>query len=251
LCPAQWGTFTYTVSNGRTTSPAGIVTVAPLSGALVGSDFLLDAQGWTITGNKVSPSPASFEPYSRGLLLNHYVFGTDDVINVNNFGDVDQSLWYFQAPPAYLGNHGIAYQGTLSFTLGAFAGNFSQTNGNALHLVELECATCHGPVEMGIKLAFPLAQIMPAFDGSPRVFSLTLSETAGWLKDPQNSAKPWGPPTRCDMIQVLSRLSALRVLGDFTSWYESVALDSVTLTNTQGQLPLCALQQPDASVCLC
>jgi hypothetical protein len=53
------------------------------------------------------------------------------------------------------------------------------------------------------------------------------------------------------MIQVLSRLSAMRILGDWTAWYESVALDDVQFANTKGQLPLCAMQLPDASVCLC
>ena len=35
--------------------------------------------------------------------------------------------------------------------------------------------------------------------------------------------------------QVLSGISSLRVLGDFTDWYESVALDSVQIKNTVAQ----------------
>ena len=51
--------------------------------------------------------------------------------------------------------------------------------------------------------------------------------------------------------QVLSGISSLRVLGDFTDWYESVALDSVQIKNTVAQVPICAQGTPDASTCSC
>jgi hypothetical protein len=44
-------------------------------------------------------------------------------------------------------------------------------------------------------------------------------------------------PSRCTFIQVLSSLSKLSILGDFTTWYESVGLDSVALVNTKGASP--------------
>lgn len=248
----EWGTLTYTVSNGISQSPLGIVTLVPPSGALVGSDFLLGNEGWRISGNRVAVAGAIHEPYSRGGMLNYYIYGVDDLINSNTYGSPDQSLWYFEAPPQYLGNWGIAYKGSLQFTLGAFSGNFSQTNGYQTSFVEIECALCDGPVEKGIKLKFPISALSSGpFSGSPTQYVLSLDESQGWLKDPQNSLLPWGAPSQCDMIQVLSRLSALRILGDWTAWYESVALDDVQFANTKGQLPLCAMQQPDASVCLC
>jgi hypothetical protein len=64
---------------GSTDSTTGTVTLVPPSGALVGSDFLLDSNGWTITGNKAN-TPATHEAYSRGALLNHYVYGTDNKV---------------------------------------------------------------------------------------------------------------------------------------------------------------------------
>ena len=76
---------------------------------------------------------------------------------------------------------------------------------------------------------------MVPFLGAPAKFSLPLLESAGWLKDPQNTLKPYTVPTKCDMVQVLSRLSALRILGDWTNWYESVALDNVDILNTKGK----------------
>ena len=48
-------------------------------------------------------------------------------------------------------------------------------------------------------------------------------------KDPKNSLFAWPPPSQCDMIEVLSGLSGLRILGDLTDWYESIALDAVSL----------------------
>jgi len=248
----KWGTFTYTTSAGAGDSPTGTVTLVPPSGALVGSDFLLDAQGWTVSGNKAASQPATHEAYSRGKLLNHYVYGTDNKINVDSRkGTSDKSLWYFEAPGSYLGNNGIAYGGTLSFTLGAFSGDFSKTNGDSTHLVELECKQCPGPVSMGVRLAFPVSAHAGKFTGDSLRFSVPLLEGKGWVKDSQNTMTPWTAASKCDVIAVLSRLSAFRILGDWTSWYESVALDDVQLANTRGQLPLCAMATNDASVCTC
>lgn len=249
----KWGTFTYTTSAGSGDSPTGTVTLVPPSGALVGSDFLLDAQGWAITGNKAAIQPASYEAYSRGPLLNHYVYGTDNKINVGSRDSGDKSLWYFEAPSSYLGNHGIAYGGSISFTLGAFSGDFTKPNAASTHLLEIECKLCPGPVSMGVRLAFPISAYAGAdsYAGDSMRFTVPLLEGKGWLKDSQNTMTPWTAASKCDVIAVLSRLSALRILGDWTTWYESVALDDVQIANTRGQLPLCAMATNDASVCTC
>ncbi len=132
----QWDTIQFTVTTEKDFSTGkkivsypGTVTLVPPSGALVGSNFLLDNNGWTISGNKQASSPASYEPYTRGVLLNHYVTGADDKINVPYSGAADQSLWYFEAPSKFLGNWGISYGGELQFTLGSFSGDFSSLNG--------------------------------------------------------------------------------------------------------------------------
>ena len=259
----KWGSFSYATSTGASgsgESETATVTLVSPSGHLVGSDFLLDAHGWTVTGNKAASSAATFEAYSRGPLLNHYVYGTDNKVNVatssgssSGGSKDDTSLWYFESPSVYHGNHGIAYGGELHFSLGAFSGDFSRKNSPDTHLVELECATCPGPVSMGITLALPVSAsaAAAAFKGDATAFVLPLLEGAGWVKDPQNSLLAWQAASKCDVISVLSRLSAFRVLGDWTQWYESVALDDVSFRNTRAQVPLCAMEKNDASICTC
>ena len=61
-------------------------------------------------------------------------------------------------------------------------------------------------------------------------------------KDPKNSLFAWPQPSQCDMIEVLSGLSGLRILGDLTDWYESIALDAVSLkapASGRSEVPTC------------
>jgi hypothetical protein len=247
----KWDTFTYTTSDGSSDSYTGTVTLVPSDGSLVGSDFLLNNSDWTIVGNKAITA-ATYESLSFGSKLNYYIYGTDDKVNVKSTGGDDQSLWYFNAPSAYLGNMGIAYGGYLRFTLGSFSGDFTKQNSAKTHMVLLECATCEGPVSQGITLGFSISNYTTAsFNGDPMQFDIELIEGHGWVKDPQNSLLEWDVASKCDVIQVLSRLSAIKILGDWTQWYETVALDDVKIYNTQGNLPICAQSRNDASICTC
>jgi hypothetical protein len=109
-------------------------------------------------------------------------------------------------------------------------------------------------VGKGITLVFPLSTALQTtpFSRDGASFSLSLTEGAGWLKDPQNVLQKWAAPSRCDLLQVLSRLSSMDILGDLTVWYETVALDNVQLLNTApGRIPVCAMSREDASSCSC
>lgn len=89
------------------------------------------------------------------------------------------------------------------------AGNL---NGDSLRLVELYCSACAR--NTGTTLAFPLAAAGGFAGGGAGVsFSLPLSEAKGWVKDPENSLKEASAPTKCEMAEVLSNLSELRILG--------------------------------------
>lgn len=61
----------------------------------------------------------------------------------------------------------------------------------------------------------------------------------------------WFKPSKCQFIEVLSGLSSVKILGDFTTWYESVALDTVQFRNLKAKVPICAQLTPDASGCTC
>lgn len=253
----KWGSFN--VMGVRNTdgnrTETGTITLVPPSGAIVGSNFLLNHEGWTISGNKASSSSPHYERFSRGALMNFYITGTDDLINVAAAGEPDRSLWYFEAPSSFYGNQGIAYGGSIKFNIAAFSGDFSKLNDGRVNVIELHCETCDGPVGKGITLGYSIDQLRNSpngiFTGAPKTITISLNEHGGWLKDSQNSLVPWTKPSQCDMIQVLSRLSKIKILGDWTSWYETVAIDDVQIANTKAQLPLCSMIMPDASVCIC
>lgn len=126
---SKWDTFTFLVHDGHFKSLVATVTIVPPGGQLVGSNFLLSNEEWTMSGNKATME-AVYEPYSRGAALNHYILGTDDKINVQKPGGADLSLWFFNSPSKFLGNQGISYGGSLQFTLSGFSGDFKSTNGD-------------------------------------------------------------------------------------------------------------------------
>jgi len=257
-----WGVLEYTVSDlspsnaVMSESLTGMVTFVPPSMVLVGSHFSRGGEGWTVVGNKGSaPSDVVFEPSSRGA-LNHYVYGSDDTINAAAAGGSDKSLWYFQAPAKFTGHHGIAYGGHLDFTMSSFHGDFSPDKFNAgtgkqgLALVEVHCAKCN--VNRGVTLVFPYKAAKQAFTGAAATFMVPLLEGSGWVEDPKNTLAAWAKPSQCTFIEVLSGLSSVKILGDFTKWYESVALDTVEVVAPgKSMVPVCAQLKPDASQCTC
>ena len=238
--------FTFRITDGKNSSFDGTVTIVDKSCAIVGSDFLSGDEGWTIIGNAGAVSAPQFEPFNRGKSFNYYIYAKDEIINHSKFGEQDKSLWYFNAPAKFLGNKGAAYGGHISFSIGLFAGDIASLS-KGLNLVELECKDCG--YNAGIRLAHRFSKIH--FTHAIAHFKIELLETANWLKDPQNSLKPWSAPSRCEFIQVISRLSGLRILGDITTWYETVAIDNVVLSNSKNIVPACAMGRPDASVCTC
>jgi hypothetical protein len=228
-----YATLRYTVSDGQATSAEGLVRFVADTGAgsdlvLVESDFADDSDGWRTQNNGAS-SDVTHERSSvssAAARLNQFVYAEDGRIDVDARTGADRSAWYFVAPGKFLGNQVHAYGGNLQFVLGAFSGDFSAQRRNSdLDFIVLECASCS--MGKGMRFARKLSDVI--FDGSPSNFKLRLSEGA-WLKDPKNTLAPWSAPTQCEMVEMLSSLSAIKVLGDFTTFYESVGIDSVQLT---------------------
>ena len=234
-----------------TSSPSNVVLTGP-SHLLAGSDFSAGTDGWTLTGNRLSVEQPVHEPTSRGA-LNHYVSGSDTSLNVH--GGADKDLWHFTAPAEFAGNHGLAYGGSLDFKLGSLGGDFSAGNLNGgtgldggVKIAELYCSQC--ATNTGITISFPLP--LP-FTGTTQSFTLPLLESSGWVQDPENTLKSWQPPTQCSFIEVLSGLTSVRILGDYTKWHETVSVDDVYFRKAAAtsSLPFCSQGSPDGSVCTC
>jgi len=242
----KWGSFKYTVSDGISTSAEGIVTLVPSDnlGVVVSSDFSSDADGWMVAGK--STVPATYEPSSRGL-LRYYIYGTENDIHVDNSGS-DTAQWYFVAPNKFLGHQGITYGGSLNFQMASSTGDFSATNKNdVLDLVVLECTAC--AMNTGIRLVARMDSTL-VFDGKATSFTLPLKETH-WKKDPKNVlTTSWANPTQAEMVEVLSGLTNVKILGDHTKWHESVALDKVEFV--AGSIPIyvgCSTTDPYQNCC--
>lgn len=254
----KWATFKYTVRDNDV-SHEGTVTLVQDNLLTVGSFFATSDEGWRVVGNgngAANVQSPAYEATSRGV-MNRYIHSTDAVLHIDHKTGDDQTQWYFNAPTKFLGNQGINYGGVLEFDLSSFSGDFSSSNLNSdLDLVVLECSKC--AVNSGMRLVRRLGDLKSATAGAPLLsfsgrathFSIHLLETSGWLKDPKNTLVDWAAPSRCDMVEVLSGLSSVRVLGDSTKWYESVALDNVKFV-AGGKIPICAQHLPDASVCTC
>lgn len=250
----KWGLFEYSVSDAGSTSKPAVVTLVPPSLKTVATHFDTGVEGWTVVRNGPSSSQPTFDASSFGAGLNRFVVATDQLISTKNKVEANSSRFAFEAPAEYHGNQNAAYDGSLTFTLAALAGDLTRGADvdRNFNLVELVCATCKTNAE--VTLVFPLAATNVSFTGAATTFTIPLKETAGWLIDPENELLSWHAPTQCEMIQVLSGLSSLKILGDLTDWYESVALDDVYLKTPHDALshvPVCAQGTPDASVCTC
>lgn len=101
-------------------------------------------------------------------------------------------------------------------------------NGPELRLVEIFCQSCAR--NSGTTLFVPLSAAGGFLGGGQgQSFSLPLSQGRGWLKDPKNSLVDAAAPTVCEMAEVLSNISELRILGGegraITAYYSCRAGD--------------------------
>lgn len=225
----KWDWFQYKVYDGSTWSEIGIVWLVPEHRNIVASDFATSLDGWMVAENGARAKTMVaggliYEPFSRGL-LNHYVLNTEAEININRVTKDDDTRWYFVAPSKFLGNHAVAYGGRLEFSMASAAGDFAKSNHNAnAAMVVLDCASCNRGA--GVRLAVFGDQMVVKMDGSTQRVSIELTEGV-WKEDPKNSLNAWGNPTQCEMVEVLSGLTGMKILGDHTRWYESIAIDDV------------------------
>jgi hypothetical protein len=240
------------VSDKEGESRDGTIVLIPTSKrVVVSSDFRFSEEGWSTVGNR--PNGVIYEQSSRGI-MNHFIYAADNSLNINENKD-DEDVWYFMLPEKFNGWQGIVYGGTFEFSLSSFGGNFALENQNQpqkLNLAEIFCERCNA--NQGERIGFPVAATS-RFEGKTTSFVLTLTETSGWLIDPKNTNHQWTKPTRCQFIEILSGISSIRILGDFTTWYESVSIDNVKFVTSEPRgryhLPTCAQVSPDGKRCKC
>jgi len=214
---------------GRDSYP-GVVHLVNSDRILAASFYNRNSDGWSVVQNGPRSTTVTWDMSSRGA-LNRYVFAEEDSVHADPETGEDRDQWYFRAPDSkFTGDMAAAYGGEIRFTLSSAAGDFSKPHANA-HAVKLECATCRTTTsqDKGIQLYFPASALSTTFDGTTTEFVVSLTQGSGWLKDSENTQIAWNPPTQCEMVQVLKRLSGVLILGDHTKGFESVALDSVQL----------------------
>jgi hypothetical protein len=249
---SEWGRFQYKVSDKEGESQQGTVVLVSPNNVVVGSDFLFSDEGWTTVGNR-KKNEVFYEQSSRGI-MNYYIYALDQSLNIHSNGD-DIDVWYFELPSKFHGWQGIMYKGAMEFALSSFGGDFSkefQNQPEKLNLVEITCAKCS--INKGETIGFPL-RVTDGFDGRTTTFSIPLIETSGWVRDPKNTLHEWQTITKCKFIEILSGISSIRILGDLTTWYESISIDNVQFVAAKPQgrhhLPVCAQKSPDARRCDC
>ena len=111
-------------------------------------------------------------------------------------------------PGKFLGYQLHAYGGgRLDFVSGAFSGDFSAQQ-SSRNSVVLECTTCN--LHRGMR--FVVRNLL--WDGHAKKFSVPLVESA-FAKDPKSTlaTAEWNPPTQCEMMEMLSSLSAVAFLA--------------------------------------
>lgn len=235
-----WANVKYTAEDSSSGALIhGVLALLGPEGKLVASNFDHSADGWMVDNNGAGGVGITHEPYSRGN-LNYFVTSKDDEVNRDAAG-IDTKLWYFVAPAKFrfgTSNNpagSLAYGGALKFTLGSHSGDFSTSNanGDTLDLVYISCATCDSGRGVNMVHRIPATD----FDGSTKTFEIPILESH-WLKDSKNTLLPWSKPSACDMVEMFDGLSRLRILGDFTRWFESVSLDSVSIRAGSGGIPL-------------
>merc|ERR1712137_896754 len=210
--------------------------------SLVASNFFDEGlDGWFISGNNIprteqnkddidiAPLGLRHKPVYLGN-LSGYVYGVDEVQFLNYTYDTifDQTKWYFEASHTFYRPELLAsYGGFLRFRIRALYGNFSELN-SPLDWVTLECAVCDGG--RGTKLVRYIDDTLK-WDGSERYVEMRLHPSECWRRHPLNVAF-WSSEKfadECEIAGVLTGLSRLAILGDWTKGGEGIAIDDVTI----------------------
>jgi len=163
--------------------------------------FLFDNEGWTIEGNQQIVE-AHYIPHTYNKEMSRFIIGNDTIINVNSRGDNnDKSLWYFRSPflQADLSNYKY-----INFSLSCFAG-ISESLNKIDHYIRI----CNEKIGLCAKY-----NVLDNFNF-----------TSQWSKfNVLLDKKIWSQSDKFNKI--ISNVSYIYILGDWTQWYETIGLDN-------------------------
>ncbi|CAE8645685.1 unnamed protein product, partial [Polarella glacialis] len=225
----SWASFTYIVvappdegDNDGPVQPSepGLAVLTNAYGGIAGSDFNLadGGSGWTISGNleTVGGSKSSglqHQAFAWGG-LNRYVYGVDEVQNLDFATGLDLAKWYFEASPAVFNREALAssYGGVIRFTVRSQYGDFRSLN-DPLDWVTIECESCDSG--HGARIVRFVDESL-RWDGTEQTVELFLNTNGRWMYDPLNAALDFQYATECQIASVLINVSRIAILGDFT-----------------------------------
>lgn len=227
--------FTYKMRSANGESNEAIVDILDNNKAEVVSDFNLNDEGWKIINN--NGDGVHYERSRRGL-LNHYIYGSDKYIDSNSNDGSERSfdsLWYFQSPNKFSGNFILAYGGYIEFTISSAAGDFNNLNTNVYQVRMISKTSTRYTRDKEETLLYK-----GDYNGDTKRVRIPLTEQ-NWKIDTHNSNKLPADLSLCHLVEVLSKLDRIEILGDYTKWYESIALDDISIIAGNGVPSQCYL----------
>jgi hypothetical protein len=170
------------------------------SAVVARSTFDTNTEGWTTDADATCrPTPCYA---ATGGNPGGYIY-TDDSLAGTKF--------YFNAPSKFLGNASAAYQENLTFDMKQDLRDVEETNDADVILVG-----------NGLTLVFDTPKNPPRLWAT---YTVPLNETAGWRKNSITGPRP----TAAEMRGVLSKLTSLRIRGDYIFGQATAMLDNVVL----------------------
>jgi hypothetical protein len=184
------------------------------------NEFMIDNNGWRITGNKVE-EPAVHQSYNLNQDMSHYIMFKDNLINSEPKNPSDRTLWYFESSTIIINpNHKYEstaskqykpiYPTVLTFTMTSFVGDFRRLNSN-LDLVRIK----NGANTIAFKAPTD-------YDGNMRTFNVPLVRQL-WHFD--NGAEV----TDEEFKNIFIGPFIIEILGDWTQGIEVIGLDNVII----------------------
>lgn len=163
--------------------------------------FLLHNEDWTIEENKQIVVAYHIQAtYNREM--SRFIIGNDSIIHVNSRGDNnDKSLWYFRSP---LLNSDLSNYKYINFSLSCFAGI-----SNLLNKIDHYIRICNQKINLCTKYT-----ILDQFNFTEKWTKFHV------LLDP----RLWTENSKFNTI--ISNVSYIYILGDWTQWYETIGLDN-------------------------